>query len=184
MSQQGSALDGHLERCQRFAATGQLSSGCVAEVAAAARPLLQAVEGALAELSKLLHLLLMHCGKLVIMMLLLLGTQLSSKAVTVLCCLMSEHWVSVALAEAGFAQDVDQDQMELLHHTVHLLNHACIGGCRPHMLDHTQHQQPDFQEVQALAAVANAALLSARAMLSVKSSLCYFSAGMNRFWYS
>lgn len=86
MSQQGSALDGHLERCQRFAATGQLSSGCLAEVAAAARPLLQAVEGALAELSKLLHLLLMHCGKLVIMLLLLLGTQLSSKAATVLCC--------------------------------------------------------------------------------------------------
>ena len=87
MSQQCSALDGHLERCQGCATTGQLSSGCVADVAAAARPLLQAVEGALAELSKLLHmLLLMHCGKLVIMLLLLLGTQLSSKAATVLCC--------------------------------------------------------------------------------------------------
>jgi len=86
MSQQCSALDGHLERCQKNAATGQLSSGCVAEVAAAARPLLQAVEGALAEQSKLLHILLMHCGKLVIMLLLLLGTQLSSKAATVLCC--------------------------------------------------------------------------------------------------
>lgn len=42
--------------------------------------------------------------------------------------------------------------MQLPHHTVHLLNHACIGGSRPYMLDHTQHQQPDFQGVQALAA--------------------------------
>ena len=85
-------MDGRLKRCQRFAATGQLSSGCAAEVvAAAARPLLQPVAGALTEISKLLHRLLMHRGKLVTMLLLLLRTQLSSKAAAVLCCRM--RWI-------------------------------------------------------------------------------------------
>ena len=68
-----------------------VSSGCVAEVAAAANPLLQAIRDAIAELSKLLTILLMHRGKLVSMLLLLLGTQLSDKAAAALRCRMSEH---------------------------------------------------------------------------------------------
>ncbi len=35
--------------------------------------------------------------------------------------LETEHWVSLALAEAGLAHVVDQGQMQLPHHTVHLL---------------------------------------------------------------
>lgn len=74
-----------------------LFSGCDAEVATAAHPLLQAVVGALAELSKLLHILRMHRGKT--MLLLLMATQLSSKAAASLCC--RTHWLSLALAKAG-----------------------------------------------------------------------------------
>ena len=168
---------------QRFAATCQLSSGGVAEVAAAAYPLLQAVGGAFAEASRLLHILLDASWQVYDHAAAVAGHSAEQQGC---CCLVlppleSEHQVSLALAKAGLAQVAATSDCAFAESCVY----RGLYFVSTQLLDHKQRQQPNLQGAQAVAALLQLLPFCLQEHPpSLKSSLCCFFAGVYRSWYS